>query len=365
MKLLSDELYIEIDLSDWEGQQLRYEVYMENYPIEDVKTIYYGQIYALSEPQRIYLNDIIETYSYDNNYGTKGTKAVVDPFGVMSIISINFPDIDQNFSLLSENGDPATVMHYFKNYDTKRPNLINEYDGFESGVLCNALDFKMLPKTVYPRVPQLPYITEEMWLAFMIFQSDEYRSQTSSLRPYKNGLRLGTYALPIAYANNIYCFNTTKIPYSNLTTGDEVRLVKSGGETIKIADVDQCPSKYYLMWIDRTGGWMSWGFDGRCVMSEDVSTQYRVDMRNRNHTYLKSVNTKWLLNSLPLSLNENKAMESILTSPYLYLYDVENDESVEVIVNTNKYESKTLSNTKGLFNLSLEVSTSQSQNILY
>lgn len=364
MKLLSDELYIEIDLSDWEGQQLRYEVYMENYPTEDVQTIYYGQIYALGEPQRIYLNDIIEAYSYDNNYGTKGIKEVADPFGVMSIINISFPDINRNFSL-NENGDPAIVYHYFKNYDTKRPNLINAYDGFESGVLYNSLDFKMLPETVYPRIPQLPYTTEEMWLAFMVFQSDEYSNQTSSLRPYKNGARFGTYTLSVANKNNIYCFNTANLPYSNLTRGDEVRLVKSGGQTIKIADVDQCPSKYYLMWIDRTGGWMSWGFDGRCVMSEDVSTQYRVDMRDRNHTYLKSVNTKWQLNSLPLSLNENKAMESILTSPYLYIYDVENDESVEVIVNTNKYESKTLSNTKGLFNISLEVQTSKSQNIRY
>lgn len=365
MKLLSDELYIEVDLSDWEGQQLRYEVYMENYPTEDVQTIYHGQIYALGEPQRIYLNDIIEAYSYNNNYGIKGnTGAVTDPFGVMSIINISFPDINKYFSL-DENGNPATVMHYFKNYDTKRPNLIDEYEGFDSGLLYNALDFKMLPKTVYPRIPQLPHTTEEMWLAFMVFLSDEYRYQTSSLRPYKDGSRFGTYTLSVANQNNICCFNTTGLPYSNLTKGDEVRLVKSGGKTIKIADVDQCPAKYYLMWIDRTGGWMSWGFDGRCVMSEDVSTQYSVDMRNRNHTYLKSVNTKWLLNSLPLSLNENKALESILTSPILYIYDVENDESVEVVVITNKYESKTLLNTKRLFNISLEVQTSQSQNILY
>lgn len=367
MTFLSDLLYVDIDTTDYNDQNITYSVVMEDpFSTTSERTIYVGQLYALGKVQRIYLNDIINSYLYDNSYAYLDGQTTTNPQGCLFNIRVIFNELGEEPSV---NATPY-IMNYYKDKDMGRVDLIGDAGLFDDEEdAFNALDYR---SGVYPRIPDLPYSTKNMYLSFLVFQGDRFRSFPSRLTPIK---RDGTIvqSFPVANATIIGCHYDTA-SYARVTTdAKEIYLYK--GKTTspyydtsygcKIADVDNCPADYYLMWIDRTGGWMCWPFDGRITMSEDITSNNRVDMLDKNIPYEKIVNTKWSLNSKPLSYKEGKALESIFTSPVLYLFNSKIDETTEVIVNTKSWTDKTRNNTKGIFNLSLEVQTATSQNIRY
>lgn len=132
-----------------------------------------------------------------------------------------------------------------------------------------------------------------------------------------------------------------------------------------IAIVDECPSDYYLIWIDRTGAYQCQPFNGKVTLSESLSTNYRYDSIDTEIPFNKKVTDKWNLNSNWLTYEEYKAYESIFTSKYLYLFDTKNDEGWEVVLDTNKWTEKTKENKDKMFNLQLDMHSARPQNILY
>ena len=369
MTFLSDLLYVDIDTTGKEGLNITYRVWMQDaFPGATRRNIYVGQLYARGEVQRIYLNDIVNSYLYNNSYAYLNGVTTTNPKGCLFNIIVEFEGLDED-SEISVSATPY-IMNYYKDKDMGRVELIKStgLNNNEENVF-NALDYR---SGVYPRIPNLSYKTKNMYLSYLVFQGNKFRTSPPKLVPIKlNGTKGEPYGVPDTTIVGGH-FDSTL--YSRLTSGaKELYLYKGTTSTpyydtsygCKIADVDSCPADYYLMWVDRTGGWMCWPFDGRITMSEDVTSNNRVDMLDKNIPYEKIVNTKWALNSKPLSYKESKALESIFTSPVLYLFNSKIDETTEVMVNTKSWTDKTMNNTKGIFNLSLEVQTAASQNIRY
>ena len=152
-----------------------------------------------------------------------------------------------------------------------------------------------------------------------------------------------------------------------LTRGEAV-LIDAGIESsirTKIADVDQCPAPFYAIWLDRTGAYQCQPFECNHVFSEDINASYATNFQDEKRPYLKSVTPKWKLYTDWMDEEHHKAYESLLTSPYIYLYDVENDLGNWVNCTDSSWTDKTFKTTKKLFNLNVSFEAIANQDLRY
>lgn len=133
-----------------------------------------------------------------------------------------------------------------------------------------------------------------------------------------------------------------------------------------IASIDYCPSKYYLQWRDRYGSMQMQPFNKIDTYSEGFSRNETKDYRNNRSLANIAVQPKWKLNTGWLNDKVYPYYESIFVSPYLKLYDTQEDKAYDVMVTASDYTEKTFTNqSKQLFNLQLDVELNNTQNILY
>ena len=131
-----------------------------------------------------------------------------------------------------------------------------------------------------------------------------------------------------------------------------------------IGILDNCYKRYYLMWQDRLGGIQSQAFLDNITYSEDITNE---EVQNFTNTRKKSsvqVSPKWKLNSGWIKEDVFPFYESILVSPFLKLYDTRYDFCYNVTVNGN-FTEKTYKNEKKLLNLTLDLESTNKQNIIY
>lgn len=367
MKYLSDIISISIQTSPYVGENLIYKVYMRDAFQGGGRTlIYTGSLYCLGVAQTIYLNDIVASHTYDNGYAKrKGDRP--NPSGVLFDIIVEFLRNGSVIETKTVSSDPY-IMNCYMDKGTPRKEVLNDDGLFEDGEgIYDALSFRT---DIFPRVPRLASIPQNFTFNALLFldnaayEDDGINISGFDNDNYKAHVRVDDVlcVTPITLLGSDYnkITKTSNAIYACTPDGSYSPTTKT-----KIANIDTCPSRYYLTWIDRTGGWMCWPFNGRCTPSENITTSYKTDLLNNQSPYKQEVTTKWTLNTKSLSFDERKAMESILVSPYCALYDTTLDEMTEVVVNTKTYEVKDKDNTKGLFNLTLEVQTSSIQNITY
>jgi hypothetical protein len=132
-----------------------------------------------------------------------------------------------------------------------------------------------------------------------------------------------------------------------------------------VAIFDYCPSRYYLAWMDRYGDVMSQPFAGKAEYSESFAKTEIQDYKNRRRIIGNEVKPSWKLSTGWLNEDIYPMYEAIFTSPYLLLYDTENNRSWNVIVTDNKYTEKTHKNQKGLISLQITVESSKNQNYIF
>ena len=133
----------------------------------------------------------------------------------------------------------------------------------------------------------------------------------------------------------------------------------------KIADIDSCPSRYYLLWQDRGGSYQSQPFNDRVTYSESFDREETRNYYNNRQLSNVIVNPKWKINSTWIPQDLYPYYESIFVSSHLLLYDTREDQSYNVIVTESEYTEKTFKNQKSLFNIQLELEAVKSQNIIY
>lgn len=139
-----------------------------------------------------------------------------------------------------------------------------------------------------------------------------------------------------------------------------------GSASQHIAEVDKgCLSKYYLMWQDRYGGYQSQPFDKTETFSIDYTYDEMKDYQNARRNITIKAQGKWKVQTNWLDEKYYPYYESIFSSPYVLLYDTEEDKSYNVIVTDKKYTEKTWKNQHKFFNLELNLELNKVQNILY
>ena len=132
-----------------------------------------------------------------------------------------------------------------------------------------------------------------------------------------------------------------------------------------IAVIDVCPAKFYLKWKDRYGGTQSQGFDGRTTYKESFNTTNIETYNLISYPINISITPSWEINTKWIDEDVLPFYESIFVSPYLELYDVENDKAYNVIVTDKNFTERTFKNTKKQFNLTLNLQAAKKQNIIY
>lgn len=380
MKYLSDLLYVDIETSGFLIPNIDYQVWMISPTASEnsEELIYTGRIWKTGGKVRIYLNDIIATHTYNNSYITDHISDT--PSGVLFNIKVVIPSIAYEYNI---DGDPY-IMNYYKDAKTTRYDSIMSLDT-SLPYLYNILFQRT---NVLPRIPKLGYTTDNFFLSSLIATTSEWRysSDIDGSAVYNIvGAKDDTDITDYITFDNSALINAITIKgqdLNNLTKESDkiyfapTSLFEVEGEDegeykpelincVPIAIVDECPSDYYLIWIDRTGAYQCQPFNGKVTLSESISTNYRYDAIDTEVPFNKKVTDKWNLNSNWLTYEEYKAYESIFTSKYLYLFDTKNDEGWEVVLDTNKWTEKTKENKDKMFNLQLDMHSARPQNILY
>lgn len=380
MKYLSDLLYVDIDTSGFLVPNIDYQVWMINPTASgnSEELIYTGRIWKTGGKVRIYLNDIIATHTYNNSYITDHISDT--PSGVLFNIKVVIPSIAYEYNI---DGDPY-IMNYYKDAKTTRYDSMMSLD---TGLpyLYNILFQRT---NVLPRIPKLGYATDNFFLSSLIATTSEWRysseidgdavynivgtkddTDITNYMTFDNGALINAITIKgqdlydlTKESDKIY-FTPTSL--FEVEGEDEREYKPELVNCTPIAIVDECPSDYYLIWIDRTGAYQCQPFNGKVTLSESLSTNYRYDSIDTEIPFNKKVTDKWNLNSNWLTYEEYKAYESIFTSKYLYLFDTKNDEGWEVVLDTNKWTEKTKENKDKMFNLQLDMHSARPQNILY
>lgn len=126
-----------------------------------------------------------------------------------------------------------------------------------------------------------------------------------------------------------------------------------------------CLPKYYLLWQDRYGGYQSQPFEKTETFSIDYKYDEMKDYQNRRRNITIKVQPSWKIQTGWIDEKYYPYYESIFSSPYVVLYDTEEDVAYNVIATDKKYTEKTWKNQHKFFNLVLNVEENKIQNIIY
>ena len=132
----------------------------------------------------------------------------------------------------------------------------------------------------------------------------------------------------------------------------------------RIAIIEACKERYYLLWQDRYGSYQSQPFKGKMEYSENIENSEYVSYTGERHKYNVQVQPKWKINSGWLKEDLFQFYESIYVSPILRLYDTETETEQDVIINDNYVEKKYV-NEKKLLSIELNLEATEKQNITY
>lgn len=303
MLYLSDKIYV--SYTPTLGQYSTYTVTATQYS-GGSQTIFNGRVYGDSATtHKLYLNDIIASYCTNTNNikptSTGGRPTIIDTTGILQRFTVTFG------TGASGGGTTDWVLSYYKD-----PNLP---DGPRSTGTNNPLKER---SNVLPRVPSTS--GSNMFLPIVLYSGGMVQTSFNGW----NGNYGGT----------------------------------------KVADVDDCPAAYYLIWQDRTSGIQCQPFNGKMTYSENVNTTYRTDYLNEQVPYEKNVTGSWNLNTGWVTDEQYKVCASITTSPYIWVYDTKKDCVSCCNGADSSWVEKTWKNQKKLLNLNISVH-SVPQNITY
>ena len=364
-RYLSDTLSVTVD-PNWLGNTpYRVEIKPTSKNDDYYTVVYRGSVYLNGTPVKIYLNDIIETNMDD--YGWFKDRTI--PFSELAA-PITRTYVDVRVVLEIPTGvDIYYLTDVLNGYLT--PNMEHElkFDVDDTTYIRPFTDYG------YKVVPHIPYNTrvwadENMVVGFnlpvKIFVNNDVDSIRLQIKNDKGNTLLDAGRDSLAY------------PVLGVNLSDS--LLKLGapidkeGYTINavfddeekpLAVIDYEPAEYYLMWINRHGATQCQPFCRKNTITENVTSNYITTLTNESINSNKSVEFTWTLNSHWLTYDEHGEFESLLVSKYVWLYDVKKGWYYPVNVTDSKWSYKNPNNNKRPFNLTVNVKSSQTQNINY
>lgn len=373
-KHLSEPIYLDFSLPDLVGQNIPYTVtYNGN---GDPKLIYTGSIYVTGKNQRIYLNDIIattnDTYSWFRN--PKSGQILDAPFKAQFIVSFNDGEIQHTID---------DVV-----YTTKIPYSDATYSVPTEDIIVPMTSFG---NSVVPRIPRnlgtvggdnriftmfsLVYNDKvKLYDTFnlILYNGDDTRlSNVTTLYfeqiPNDNVCKFLFGADRLLVIGNKLGWDTPNEEYKKCYLGvvAQTRNNELITPTCKVCEIDDNPADYYVMWINRYGTWQSQPLCSKWEMKEKVTTNSITTVYDEVVPVSKLSEFTWQLNTEWLTYAEHDEFESLLTSKYVYLYNTKTNSGEYVTVSDSNWTFKNSVNTKKPFNLTLNLTKSVKQNIVF
>lgn len=142
----------------------------------------------------------------------------------------------------------------------------------------------------------------------------------------------GTYQEGYDYSNSIY--------YIPMKTSPITIATNRGEGWYHFAELDECYSRYYLVWMTKSCAPACYGFGGNTVYSEDYSHTTLTNMYNMELSKIQNVTKNYQLRTGIIDKQTYTVMEDIYTSPWCLLYDTHTDKSVYVRPVDNTFTRK-------------------------
>lgn len=308
MLTLSDEIKIHIDTVNVPvGTTVEYGL------VIDDNVIYRGTLYYTG-PTDIYINDIVETWVTDYSWFANpsfGHKMGKWTFGVNA--RFNTGDEFESDTITNKTEIPTVTLRNIPSILPKQPS-----DEFFFGWLCPTANTKI--------------------------STSESESDVIPDWTYPS---------------------TGHTVINNLNDLDIKQLFRLTDQAQKIAVIDECDSRFYLVWITRNNDYMCRPFCKKSNLTESVTTNYVYSVTNRKSPYMKASNYSWTLNSDWLTYDEHNVYESLLVSPIVYLYDNVEGKMHRVNVTDGEWKEKNTQNTKKPFNMTVNVELADEKTLIY
>lgn len=360
IKYLSDKLYVDIVYQYNQNKYVTYQVQTKELNSSQWVDIFNGRFFNNSsneKPVRIYLNDILNSLPKNISNITKQD----DDIAFLNSQNICY---DVRVYISGTIFYVGTVLSYFK--DQNIPYGYDFVTNPNQYIFYNILN----ERTNYlPRIPRLGYTSQNFWFSLLLCRDNRYNSNDLREVPLIGVLDGSGYESVSFYIDDDKIINT-HYTYYDLEPiiemdCDELAVLDTSNTNFKtVALIDQCPSDYYVIWQDRTGAYQCQPFSKKTTYNETITTSYLTNELGEERPYNKSIQSEWTLNTDWLSEEGHKAHESLLTSPKIYLFSTKNDMIWEVNCTNSQWEDKTKQNKK-LFNLTVTLKDTTTQNIIY
>lgn len=382
---LNDELYIELNLDrTYLNTYFNYTISRKDVYVDDEEVIYSGRFYYYKTGQRIYLNDIICTHAIDYTQRIPSASNVVNE---VAYLPFSTKGVYQTFIVRLYNGDEiqhtynvGPVLSYYKDIDLPKG---EDIDISKTG-FYNILEQRT---KILPRIPKLKsyentipgfsnnFFFSVLWIpttSFLDASRIGDRQVYKMVAKNKNGLTLNY--IDYDAGDFVHSENIDGYDLSQLTAADPTEIgicgvtnnnIETETSYKKVANIDLCPSDYYLIWYDRTGAYQCQPFSKKATKTEKFTYNNLMNTLEETRSYEKLVENNWTLNSDWLNEEEYKAFESIFTSPYHYLYDSKLNTGWWVNCSDKSWTQKTNKNQKRLFNLTVNVTANKQERLVY
>lgn len=134
----------------------------------------------------------------------------------------------------------------------------------------------------------------------------------------------------------------------------------------RVANIDVCMERYYLMWVDRLGGVQCQPFKQNPMFKEKIARTMIKNQYGQKRLGVADITPKWELKSSWITEEEYPYYESLLVSPKVILYDTEREKCIKVNVIDTDYTEKTHKNQNGnLLNFNITVEENKNQRIIH
>jgi len=405
MKYLSDKNYITYTPGT-NNRYVNYVVYARQSGTATYKPIYTGRLFVLNnDPQYLYLDDIIRSRGYNTQHvkpgrdgGIPDKSAATEGINIMQRYKVDIAGLEYYTDW---------ILGYYKDANLPiGPGRLNGFapDSIERTDVLNPIEERT---SVLPRIPKLATSTRNFWFAFDVFPTTKlyedcggYYRLISAAHQHSFTINASPDTAEIAFTRqdagaDFYNFTVVATPdiaaihigvegdgvavngvFSDIVTGNSLYdltrgqaiLLEAGVDSmvrVKVADIDECPAPFYAIWLDRTGVYQCQPFQCNNIFSETITSSNTVNFLDEKRPYIKSVTPKWSLYTDWMDEEHYKAYESLLTSPYIYLYDTEKDLGAWVNCTTESWTDKTYKNQKKLFNLNVSFEAIANQDLRY
>ena len=201
---------------------------------------------------------------------------------------------------------------------------------------------------------------------FSIERGDDYTNQNYWLGRYDLHINLEAYTHTFFGSFGKFIEDQDPdIPQYNI----DVYITWQDGSNVKqyrkVAEINSCKERYYLLWQDRYGSYQSQPFKGKMEYSEDITNEEILSYTGRRRKSNVVIQPKWKLNSGWLKEQLFPFYESIYVSPILKLYDTKTEHEYDVILKDTPYVEKKYLNDKKLLSIELNLEATETQNIIY